>query len=330
MFRFYAFSVYFVIALIYPAQILAHGGGLNASGCHNQRSTGGYHCHRRQANLAPQLPTISTINNFTGNGLLQSLESNPEPKEHDRDILLERIRQLKEENRKLRSRLGKSQPEKKVAQNQSGLPSIQGWHRNKIRTSYGPPRQVKSVDGYTDWIYQAFRVRISKQNIATEVYPVQKKSNHRQQLIPSRAKTLKSISIRHLIRSEQESIKSVCSTAKILKGPAAYRNCLASQLKQLASAPRTGGTNHLTTNELSSLQSVCSTAKILKGPAAYRYCINGQLKQLAQTPKARDYRHLPREEQESLRSVCSTDKILKGPAAYRRCINHQLNLLKNM
>ncbi len=24
----------------------AHGGGLNASGCHNNRKTGGYHCHR--------------------------------------------------------------------------------------------------------------------------------------------------------------------------------------------------------------------------------------------------------------------------------------------
>ena len=27
-----------------PAQ--AHGGGLNAAGCHNDRKNGGYHCHR--------------------------------------------------------------------------------------------------------------------------------------------------------------------------------------------------------------------------------------------------------------------------------------------
>ncbi len=25
---------------------LAHGGGLNADGCHNDRKNGGYHCHR--------------------------------------------------------------------------------------------------------------------------------------------------------------------------------------------------------------------------------------------------------------------------------------------
>ena len=24
----------------------AHGGGLNKDGCHNNRKTGGYHCHR--------------------------------------------------------------------------------------------------------------------------------------------------------------------------------------------------------------------------------------------------------------------------------------------
>lgn len=28
------------------APIAAHSGGLNAEGCHNNRKTGGYHCHR--------------------------------------------------------------------------------------------------------------------------------------------------------------------------------------------------------------------------------------------------------------------------------------------
>lgn len=28
------------------APALAHGGGLNAQGCHNNRKTGDYHCHR--------------------------------------------------------------------------------------------------------------------------------------------------------------------------------------------------------------------------------------------------------------------------------------------
>lgn len=45
----------------------AHGGGLNAQGCHNNRKTGDYHCHRAPAastapratasSLAPQTPS---------------------------------------------------------------------------------------------------------------------------------------------------------------------------------------------------------------------------------------------------------------------------------
>ena len=30
-------------------QAAAHGGGLNSEGCHNNRKTGGYHCHRGPA-----------------------------------------------------------------------------------------------------------------------------------------------------------------------------------------------------------------------------------------------------------------------------------------
>ena len=32
-----------------PAPGVAHPGGLNAEGCHNNRKTGGYHCHRGQS-----------------------------------------------------------------------------------------------------------------------------------------------------------------------------------------------------------------------------------------------------------------------------------------
>lgn len=33
-------------ALLFSAGVSAHGGGLNKDGCHNDRKTGGYHCHR--------------------------------------------------------------------------------------------------------------------------------------------------------------------------------------------------------------------------------------------------------------------------------------------
>lgn len=34
------------LALLVSSQAHAHGGGLNAEGCHNNRKTGDYHCHR--------------------------------------------------------------------------------------------------------------------------------------------------------------------------------------------------------------------------------------------------------------------------------------------
>jgi hypothetical protein len=34
------------IALCFASNVSAHGGGLNAEGCHHDRKRGGYHCHR--------------------------------------------------------------------------------------------------------------------------------------------------------------------------------------------------------------------------------------------------------------------------------------------
>lgn len=38
-----------IAGLIVPVPVLAHGGGLDASGCHMNRKTGDYHCHRAAA-----------------------------------------------------------------------------------------------------------------------------------------------------------------------------------------------------------------------------------------------------------------------------------------
>lgn len=41
-----------------PASGMAHPGGLNAEGCHNNRRTGDYHCHRR-ASSRPSTATAA-------------------------------------------------------------------------------------------------------------------------------------------------------------------------------------------------------------------------------------------------------------------------------
>ncbi|MGH8854409.1 MAG: YHYH domain-containing protein [Telluria sp.] len=37
-----------MFGVLASSEALAHGGGLNAQGCHNNRKTGDYHCHRAQ------------------------------------------------------------------------------------------------------------------------------------------------------------------------------------------------------------------------------------------------------------------------------------------
>lgn len=43
MFRILAAAL--AVSAFVPTIALAHGGGLNAQGCHNNRRTGDYHCH---------------------------------------------------------------------------------------------------------------------------------------------------------------------------------------------------------------------------------------------------------------------------------------------
>ncbi len=37
---------FYIFVLLLSAQAMAHSGGTDSSGCHHERRTGGYHCHR--------------------------------------------------------------------------------------------------------------------------------------------------------------------------------------------------------------------------------------------------------------------------------------------
>ena len=51
----------FLICMMTSGLLWSHGGGLNKDGCHNERKTGGYHCHRSPA---PNTQSIPQQNNF--------------------------------------------------------------------------------------------------------------------------------------------------------------------------------------------------------------------------------------------------------------------------
>jgi endonuclease YncB( thermonuclease family) len=54
----------FVVVPVIPAK--AHSGGLNASGCHNNRRTGDYHCHRPQQSVPRPEPVYTRPQAVTG------------------------------------------------------------------------------------------------------------------------------------------------------------------------------------------------------------------------------------------------------------------------
>lgn len=45
------------LAALLATDTHAHGGGLNAEGCHNNRKTGDYHCHRGGSGGSPRAPS---------------------------------------------------------------------------------------------------------------------------------------------------------------------------------------------------------------------------------------------------------------------------------
>jgi hypothetical protein len=47
-----------ILPLLIAPAAFAHGGGLNAEGCHNNRKTGDYHCHRPPSRTEPS-PALS-------------------------------------------------------------------------------------------------------------------------------------------------------------------------------------------------------------------------------------------------------------------------------
>lgn len=65
------------VVLVGASETLAHPGGLNSAGCHNNRKTGDYHCHGGQASNAPtQRP--------------QAAYNSPSPKHSPRDAFMYR------------------------------------------------------------------------------------------------------------------------------------------------------------------------------------------------------------------------------------------------
>ncbi len=65
-----------LLLLAIPASVLAHGGGLDANGCHTNRKTGDYHCHRAPA-PPPPAPVAAPRATTPSSSSVNSLYSSP-------------------------------------------------------------------------------------------------------------------------------------------------------------------------------------------------------------------------------------------------------------
>ncbi len=54
-----------IVLLVLPLAASAHGGGLNADGCHTNRKTGDYHCHRAQPARSANVAATTLLQEFS-------------------------------------------------------------------------------------------------------------------------------------------------------------------------------------------------------------------------------------------------------------------------
>ena len=130
-----------------------------------------------------------------------------------------------------------------------------------------------------------------------------------------------------LTLEEQRAVDGACSLEKTVRGPAAYYQCLRSQLAALSRGPSKPDLSGLTPEERRAVDGACSLEKTVRGPAAYYQCLRSQLAALSRGPSKPDLSGLTLEERRAVDGACSLEKTVRGPAAYYQCLRSQLAAL---
>jgi hypothetical protein len=153
-------------------------------------------------------------------------------------------------------------------------------------------------------------------------------SSPQKALAPSRTTVSPQNDVSNLSVAERQSIEAACATAKYSLGPAAYNQCLQTQLSELRTGPRRPDLSDLSVPEQQSIEAACATAKYSQGPAAYNQCLQTQLSKLRTGPGRPDLSDLSVPEHQSIEAACATAKYSEGPAAYNQCLQTQLSELR--
>ena len=197
------------IGLVVSDVVLAHGGGLDASGCHHNRKTGDYHCHRSSysPSYTPSLPS------YTPPASLGLLGSSPTPAA---TVLSYRDLGTSTEDREKIQAL-----ENKVAQ----LTAENTRLSAKVQEQSRPAENAKSCQTVVEQLKQEHEAKLQQATIKPAILKAQEPT-------PNQRET---ISLSNLDYTEQSNIHKVCFMAQ---GAADYNLCVQDQMNQLNDAPR--------------------------------------------------------------------------------------------
>ncbi len=253
-------SLFALIALLsscFVSDAYSHGGGLNSAGCHNNRKTGGYHCHRggytlpritapqrtytppRLYNPTPRLaappapvrppqPLLGSFSNSERNELLQKISA-----------LEKQVAQLKADNKQLSAR-SNSQNSASSDQCQIKINSLKKYYEGRLKGQQNSqrPRQVQQRNNQ---VIRLGDLHYEERHLIKSACYHQKEAPNYNRCILAQVNTLKNaprlndLGLDQLHYEERHLIKSACYG---IKAVAAYNRCIQNKINQLQNAPR--------------------------------------------------------------------------------------------
>lgn len=218
-----------LLPLIIPTTLFSHGGGLNAEGCHYNRKTGDYHCHRSSytppsyastpSYSAPSYSTPSYLYSAPAPAAPPSLGSDEKLRLLATIASLESsINDLKAQNAKL------STGNKTLFAELEKINELE----DKVQTLEYENRQLRSARSQPQ--------RVAVNTCQTQLNAL--KASYEQKLASVRrppANNQQVINLNTLHPRERTNVELYCIS---VREPAAYNRCIQQQVQALQSAPR--------------------------------------------------------------------------------------------
>lgn len=194
-----------IILAIAPTTLFSHGGGLNSEGCHHNRKTGDYHCHR--SSYAPA-PTRNLYN--------QTVPT-PSPSyfsAEDRSFLISMVTDLQKQVEELKSKNHLMTSANQLLMKQSQALSLANRQlRSSSPSTNHPSNQCQN------------QLNALKASYEQKLASVRRPPANNQQVI----------NLNSLHPRERTNVELYCIS---VREPAAYNRCIQQQVQALQSAPR--------------------------------------------------------------------------------------------